>query len=195
MPLSPDQVAAALALLMPGFVWMKVFYFFGLRTRKTDAQWYMWAILLSAPFAGFVSVAHPPGPELATLLLAVVYGLVGGGLSVLLWTWALPAVWPSLRVRSTVGAWDAVFGQPGNRWIQVQTMDGRVLSGWAKYVGQLADTDDPDLFLADAADVVEGEAKVLEGVEGFLLRRSTISSLVVLAPGAELDKAVGARRA
>ena len=49
--ISAEQVADTLRLLVPGFVALKVFYWFGLRTKRADWEWTLWAILISSPIA------------------------------------------------------------------------------------------------------------------------------------------------
>lgn len=182
---SADQIATALTLLVPGFLWTKLFYYYGLGTKTADAQWYMWSILLSAPVASVVSVAKPP--QLIALAISIAYGIAGGSLSILLWRLVLPKVLPALYVKWTVGAWDAVFSKDEGNWIQIQTKDGTTLTGWPKYVAQLGDNPDPDLFLKEVQSVVDGKTYPLEGVDGLLLQRSAIQSLWILAPSAETN--------
>lgn len=49
--ISADQVADTLRLLIPGFVALKIFYWFGQRSKRADWEWTLWAVLVSAPIA------------------------------------------------------------------------------------------------------------------------------------------------
>lgn len=182
MPLSADQVATVVALLLPGFILMKIFYFFGLRTRQQDAQWYMWSILLGAPFAAVAGIIHPPPASWQILGSGLAYAAFGGVFAVLVWRYVVVKTWPGIRVMATVGAWDTIFGRTGNTWLQISTSDGRVLIGWPQYVGQLSDSTDPDMYLRDVAEVVDGKAEVIASIEGLLLTRSNIKSIYVFNP-------------
>ena len=46
-----QQVADTLRLLIPGFVALKVFYWFGQRTKRADWEWALWSVLVAAPIA------------------------------------------------------------------------------------------------------------------------------------------------
>lgn len=181
MPASADQIALALALLVPGFVWMKIFYFYGLRTRKSDPQWFMWSVLLSAPVASLRAFVGLPTDRIDGVIVAILLALAGGLISV--WVWRrVVEVWPSLRVTATVGAWDSVFGVPWGQWIQIKTRDGANYLGWPAYIGQRSDTDDPDIYLRQV-DIVNADGSTLPlGGEGLLLSRSGIESVIVF-PG------------
>lgn len=49
MLVSADDVAATLKLLLPGFLALSVFYWFGLAVRRTDWRWLLWSLLASYP--------------------------------------------------------------------------------------------------------------------------------------------------
>jgi hypothetical protein len=49
--ITAEQVADTLALLIPGFVALKIFYWFGQRTKRADWEWVLWSVLVSAPIA------------------------------------------------------------------------------------------------------------------------------------------------
>jgi hypothetical protein len=55
--ISASDVAATLALLVPGFVFLKVFYMFGQRTKRADWEWTLWSVLVSAPIAYVAALA------------------------------------------------------------------------------------------------------------------------------------------
>jgi hypothetical protein len=49
--ISADEVADTLRLLIPGFVALKLFYWFAQRSKRPDWEWTLWAVLVSAPIA------------------------------------------------------------------------------------------------------------------------------------------------
>ena len=49
MLVSADDVAATLRLLVPGFVALSVFYWFGLAVKRTDWRWTLWSLVASVP--------------------------------------------------------------------------------------------------------------------------------------------------
>jgi Family of unknown function (DUF6338) len=52
-----DDVAATLALVVPGFVALTVFYWLGLRQRRTDWQWLLWSLVVTVPVAWLATLA------------------------------------------------------------------------------------------------------------------------------------------
>ena len=54
--ISAVQVADTLALLVPGFVALKIFYWFGQRTKRADWEWALWSILIAAPIGYFANL-------------------------------------------------------------------------------------------------------------------------------------------
>lgn len=49
--ISADDVLSTLAFLIPGFVALKLIYWFGQRSKRADWEWTLWALLISAPIA------------------------------------------------------------------------------------------------------------------------------------------------
>lgn len=49
MLISADGAAATLSLLIPGFVALSVFYWFGLAVKRTDWRWLLWSLLATVP--------------------------------------------------------------------------------------------------------------------------------------------------
>src|SRR5207248_3334110 len=133
-----------LRFLLPGFVLVKLFYQFGVRTKRTDADWLLWGILASAPIDLIVSTwiplprssADSGGIRLgAALLIAVALGIAAA----CLWKRMLRR-WPSISVSFSPRAWEQVLQQ--SRWLQVETSDKHTFIGYAKYVAHSVDTDD-----------------------------------------------------
>jgi hypothetical protein len=63
---SADDVAATLKLVIPGFIALSVFYWFGLAVKRTDWRWTLWSLLASIPLT-----------FIATGITAWVAGVVG----------------------------------------------------------------------------------------------------------------------
>jgi len=51
MTISAEDAIATLRFVLPGFVLLSVFYWFGLATRRTDWRWLLWSLLASVPLA------------------------------------------------------------------------------------------------------------------------------------------------
>jgi len=69
MILSADDAAATLRLVVPGFVALQVFYWFGLATKRTDWRWLIWSLIASVPItyiaAGLAERAGATSDDLA----------------------------------------------------------------------------------------------------------------------------------
>src|ERR1700693_792132 len=62
MLVSADEVAATLRLVVPGFVALSVFYWFGLAVKRPDWRWTVWSLLASVPLTWLSSrIAEPLG--------------------------------------------------------------------------------------------------------------------------------------
>jgi Family of unknown function (DUF6338) len=180
MTISSSDALDTIQFLIPGFVLMKVFYFFGLRTQRSDAQWVLWSILATVPVAAIVKALMPiyAGPELPMSLAIAV--AVGATLSA---GWWLLARWqPELAFDAWTRAWDIVFGS--RRWIQVETVDHQVFSGRSRFAARSVETDDLDLYLKEprVVDTLAGTESELPGVDGILIARSQIAHIAVFTP-------------
>jgi len=49
MTISADDALATLRFLVPGFILLSVFYWFGLATKRTDWRWLLWSLIASVP--------------------------------------------------------------------------------------------------------------------------------------------------
>jgi Family of unknown function (DUF6338) len=49
--LTAEQVVTAISFLIPGFIALKILYFFGFRSRRSDLEWAVWSLLGSAAIA------------------------------------------------------------------------------------------------------------------------------------------------
>lgn len=158
---------------------MKVFYQLGLRTKRSDAQWALWSILVADPIQ-FVAGLVPGLPGASSLLVAIPLSIILGGLLALLWRAAI-ARFPGLEADQAIRAWDVVF-ERGSRWLQIQLTNELSLSGWPLYVARSVDTDDLDLLLGAPKLIREGQSIDLPGVESILVRREQIMSIAVFQP-------------
>jgi Family of unknown function (DUF6338) len=190
MLVDAGQVADTLRLLVPGFVLAKTFYLFGLRTKRSDAQWVIWSILAAVPVNALanwlVDIAgswlHRGKDANLVLALALVLAVAGGWLLAKFWHW-LVAMRPEWGADAAIRAWDNVFGRNSPEWIQVMLTDrATVYSGKPLYAARSVQTDDLDLYLLEPALLVDGRPVELAGVEGILLPRSQISVVAVFQP-------------
>jgi hypothetical protein len=51
MTISAEDAAATLAYLVPGFVALSVFYWFGVQIKRPDWRWLIWSLIASVPIA------------------------------------------------------------------------------------------------------------------------------------------------
>lgn len=178
MLVSAQQVTDTLALLVPGFVLVKVFYFFGLQTKRSDAQWVIWSVLASAPIASLASRPTTGYGTMTTLTVSLLFAVTGGVLLSGAWR-QLAAGRPDLLARELIRAWDVVLS-PRQRWLQMELVDGRVFLGKQEYLALSVDTDDLDIYLVDVRQSTDGNLEVIEGIDGLLVRRADIRFIAVL---------------
>lgn len=179
--ITAEEAADTIRLLVPGFVALKVFYAFGLRTRRSDLEWTVWSVLAAAVIDLLVGPARDQHvvwldriPEFLTgLVLAIGLGLV------LIVGWrVLIGLRPRLRDQASRMAWDAVLSQP--HWVQIWTNGGKTISGKVALIADPVETDDLDLYVTEPA-WVDAKLNVLpmDGVEGVVVARSDIAFIQV----------------
>ena len=175
--ISATDAEATLKFLVPGFLALKVFYSWGLSWRRTDFEWTVWSLLVSALLAVFMNRLSLNDDQRFLLSIAAALGF--GLVLVLVWqAWRL--VSPKAGVSLRAQAWDFVFDRP--MWVQLRLVDGAVVFGFVAIVSQSAQTDDVDLYLSEPAWVdAETGNRTPMGVEGVLIARSQISLVQVLA--------------
>lgn len=72
MTVSADDAVATLRFLVPGFVLLSVFYWFGLATKRTDWRWLLWSLIASVPIGWLGSwIAEWTGDKPTDLATAV----------------------------------------------------------------------------------------------------------------------------
>jgi hypothetical protein len=178
--ITAEQAADTLRLLVPGFIALKIFYLFGLRTRRSDLEWVIWSVLAAAAIDAVVRLIPAGGP---TLLIAVALAVLFGLAAAVLWR-LVASRRPAIRERSARMAWDAVLSKP--RWVQVWMRDGLTISGHTDLVADPVETDVLDLYLKDAAWIgADNEVVPMTGVEGVVIGRDAIAFVQVLAPATE----------
>jgi hypothetical protein len=171
--ITAQQVTDTLALLIPGFIALKIFYVFGLQTKRSDAEWALWSILVSAPIAGVTTIVAGANNVVVSLVLAVIIG------GLLIAAWRLVAqTWPTLKAKEQIRAWDVIFGGDAP-WLQVEMSDGRVFVGQPKYVASSVDTDALDLYLVDVRQSDGTNLTPIPGIEGLLIARSDVNLIAV----------------
>jgi hypothetical protein len=174
------QVADTLRLLLPGFALMKTFYVLGLQTKRSDAQWVIWSIAAAAPVVFTTDLLFPGHHGLLWLAGALAVAMLIGALLALMWT-GIARVAPRVAADQTIRAWDNVFGVA--RWVQVElTNTGVIYFGRSVYAAKSVDTDDLDLYLADPKRIDHTGLTELPGVQGILVNRSQIASMIVFGP-------------
>ena len=171
------DVEATLKFLVPGFLALKVYYSLGLSWRRTDFEWTVWSIVVSAVLSVFLGRFSLTDDQ--RFLLSLAAGLAVGMLLALGWKlWRL--VDPKAGVSLHGQAWDSVFDRP--TWAQVRLMNGSLVFGYVATVAKSAQTDDLDIYLRDPhwVDASTGTRSPM-GVVGILMSRSQIVFVQVLS--------------
>lgn len=186
--ISAAEVAATLQLLVPGFVALKTFYWFGLRTRRTDLEWTLWSVLAAAAIGAVVDLVPQADPRLR-LLLGVAIAVVGGWVAARAWR-EMSRRNVSVRAHASRTVWDLTFAaDPTTRYVQVRTTDGRMVFGWPEAFADSVDADDPDLLLRNPSWISdEGQQLPMDGVDGVLIRASSIALVQLLELGEAIDE-------
>lgn len=182
MTITAGQFADTLRFLLPGFIAAKTLYALGVQTKRSDAQWALWSVLLAAPIL-YVGDALVPLAGAAALVIDIPVAIALGALLALAWRLA-SARWPLARAGASIHAWDELFtGEP--RWIEITLKDGcGTYLGYASSVASSVETDDLDILLASPETVEDGVATPIAGVESVLMRRADIARILVHAPTA-----------
>lgn len=175
--ITAQQVTDTLALLIPGFLALKLFYVFGLQTKRSDVEWALWSILFSAPIAGLASIVAAAGVH-NNLVVSLVLAAITGGVLIIAWR-IVARIWPTLNAKEQIRAWDVVFGGDDAPWLQVEMADGRVFVGQPKYVASSVDTDALDLYLVDPRQSDGTKLTPIPGIDGLLIARSDVNLIAV----------------
>jgi hypothetical protein len=174
-----SDIEGTLRFVVPGFVALKLFYVFGLRTRRTDLELTLWSVLVAAVINAFVERLTPP--DVATrLALALVSAATGAGVAVAAWRMIVRRR-PQTAAGISPRAWDAILGVP--HWVQIWTTSGRVIHGRPRIVSESVETDTLDLYLEEVAwvDVERRQRIPMDGAAGVLVAESSIDFIQVLA--------------
>lgn len=181
MSISAADFADTLRLLVPGFIMMKTFYLFGLRTKRSDAEWLIWSVVAAAPLQ-FATQALWTKADASSLVVSLPLAILGGLILAVAWQ-RLRIWWPWIAADQTLTAWDMVFQPAGaaeGRWLVVKTSDRKTYLGWAKYVASSLQTDGVDIFLARVQELRNGRYVDIPGITGLLLARSDIASISII---------------
>jgi hypothetical protein len=132
------NIPDALLYFLPGFVGLKVFYTFGLKTARTDAEWAIWSVMASVLLYSLTEPirAHFSLSDTATttrvllLLLACLMGAVGA----LIWNRLMA---PRLRGVFLAEPWDMAYNSAvaEKRQAFVELDDGREIQGDIVWMG------------------------------------------------------------
>jgi uncharacterized protein DUF6338 len=174
---SAPDIEATIRYLVPGFIALKVFYLFGLRTRRSDFGWTVLSIATAAILDSIVGLLGVQG-RAERLLVATGLGVLLAVLAGLLWQ--------EISSRSDVAmwfarqAWDKAFARPG--WRQVWIEDGPIVLGAPTLVSESAETDDQDVYLEKPqwVDRTTGERTPVDNVAGMWIPASRIELIQVL---------------
>jgi hypothetical protein len=173
--ISAPDVAATLEYLLPGFIAIKVFTFFGLRSTRTDLELTLWSLAASVPlgWAGArVNAEYANG-------VALLLGIAMAGIAAYAWNnWS---VLGALRTASASTARAAIL-QKG--WIQVTLSNGEVLSGRLRLAAEPT-SDDQDLYIDEPAWIRDGKANEMEMTAGVIIPGAAITYIQVLGEAAE----------
>ena len=174
------DIQATLEFLVPGFIALKVFYVFGLRTRRSDFGWTVFSIAGAAILNAFVvrlGITDPSAKVLAATVVGVVAALAGA----VIWRY-FAARFASARAWFDRQAWDATWSRPA--WVQVWVRDGPIILGAPSVVSESAETDDHDVYLAQPSwvDRETGDRQQVTGVIGMWVSARDIQMIQVLDP-------------
>jgi hypothetical protein len=199
---------ATLRLLAPGFVLVKVFSQFGLRSRRGDLELTVWSVVAAWAVNLFVSLPGPAPTNDANVRLieALVLGATIGALLARAWR----SIWDrSEAVRSAISSrvWNFAFfrhERTGTPWVQVWLTSGHVVFGWPKQWSLDGEAAEPDLLLGDPSwvDPENQERTPMTGVDGVLVSSSAVRMVQFLAsddsprsePSVERERATSAPR-
>jgi hypothetical protein len=177
---SLEEAAATLRVVIPGWLALRVFYARALPTRRSDLELVLFGLVFSLPIYWLAAVFLPHN-ETGALVLALLIGALAGELAARLWWWAIRRR-PELRVRFVPTAWDAVLARPEGGWLQVRTADGLTYHGWVEHLTMTVESDSPDIYLRDPAYVKkDGQPEAIPGVEGVVIPRSSVVSVLRFA--------------
>jgi len=188
--ISAADVEVTLRYIVPGFLALKVFYFLGLKTRRTDLEWTLWSLLAAVLIDAGVGRLNPPDANVR-LLIAVVTALLAGLALAGVW-YVLCRVWPSARWIGSRTSWDAIL--PTAKWIQIWTQKDQIIIGYPRVIADSVDTDQLDLYVQEPAwvDPATGARSPMQGVAGVLIAQAEIRLIQVLDEGAPESRAVTA---
>lgn len=181
---SLDEAAATLRVVIPGFLALRVIYWRGLRTQRTDLELVLWSLVLSMPIYAIAAWLRAED-DLWTLAWAAGVAIIGGLLVAEAWR-AVVRWRPEYRDYMVATAWDAVLARPGGGWVEVRTTDGVTYQGWVRVAADSAQASELDLYLWEPAYVDDERGLTpVDGAEGVLIPRSSITSVVRFAATAQ----------
>jgi hypothetical protein len=172
--ITADQAAATILLLVPGFLALKVFARYGLRSRWSDLEWVLWSLVA----AGVIGAATDFAGLMGGIRVAVSLAL-GALLGVVLaagwrrWVRGRPEREYAVQAR----AWPVLAGAD---WVLLELPGQRRLVGHPSIVTDPADSDELDLYLSEPAWVGEDGSYDDAGVEGMWIPASSIIYAQVL---------------
>jgi hypothetical protein len=164
------DVASTLEYLLPGFVAIKVFTFFALRSTRTDLELTIWSLAASVVLAWAGAFLLPANRTAAALILGVAVAGVAA------FVWRRSGALHVLRTATASRARDAIL-QKG--WVQVTLSNGQVLSGRLRLAAEPT-SDDQDLYIDRAAWIKGTQTLEMANTAGVLIPGASIAYIQML---------------
>jgi Family of unknown function (DUF6338) len=175
--ISAADVASTLRYLVPGFIALRVFYWFGLKNRRSDLELTIWSLAAALLVDRVVSLANPANDD-QRLGLALGGAVLLGALASAIWR-LVAKRWPRWSIEASATAWDAVL--VGGLWVNVWTEWGDVIFGTPRDVALSAETDTLDLYLEEPQWVeADGTRTPKPETAGLLIARDKIRMIEIL---------------
>lgn len=175
---SVDEATATLRVVVPGFLLLRVFYWRGFRTQRTDLELVLWSLALSLPVYGLAALIRPAN-DVWTVVIAVVIALLAGEIAGRIWRAVIRRrAWLQDYMNAT--SWDSVIAAAG--WVQVRMTDGTTYVGSVELATDTAQSDQLDLYLRDPAYVDGDRFVTMSGADGLLILGSSIATIARFSP-------------
>lgn len=187
--ISGSDVEATIRSLIPGFVALKVFYWAGIPSKRSDLEWTVWSVIVAVAINAVLDrLITPSSDPVLRLLVALAAGVILGFVAAQLWI-DLARRYPKLRAIASRQAWDiALSSHETTPYVVVQTTAGHTVYGWPEYFASSAESDSPDVLVRDPEWVDEdGGRHEMGAVNSVLIPAAAIELIQVFELGELLD--------
>jgi hypothetical protein len=164
------DIASTLEYLLPGFVAIKVFTFFALRSTRTDLELTVWSLAASVVLAWGAALLLPANRNAVALTLGIA---IAGAAA---FAWRRAGALHVLRTATAPRARDAIL-QKG--WVQITMSNGQVLSGRLRLAAEPT-SDDQDLYIDRPAWIKGGQTLEMANTAGVLIPGGSIAYIQML---------------